>query len=92
MKGTCIGFGQAGGGNHQAWGMKGGRRSAKSFQGASEMSAVASDCRRRLRRGWLRFHRKKTICRQSLLWDYRAAEIVNDGANGLISGTSRGIG
>lgn len=95
--GTCIGFGKAGGGNHQGMGY--GRLAEvllKSFSGACEASTVAKDQIAGAGFGVAGFDFPSE--REDHLQTIRPlglscpVEIVNDGANGLISGTSHGIG
>jgi len=95
--GQCIGFGKAGGGNHQSVGYE--RLTdvlQKAFAGACEMSG--------LRQGQIAgsgfgiagydfpSEREDHLRAISPLGLNCPVEIVNDGANGLISGTSHGIG
>src|SRR5512146_409587 len=95
--GQCLGFGKAGGGNHQTVGYEGLREVLqKSFEDACQMSGVKkaevtgagfgiagydfpSD-----REGHL-----QTVAALGLSCP---VEVINDGANGLISGTSQGVG
>ncbi len=95
--GTCIGFGQAGGGNHQGMGYE--RLSEvlqKSFAGACETSGVEKDQIAGAGFGiaGYDFPSEKEDHLQAIhpLGLSCRGEIVNDGANGLISGTSHGIG
>jgi N-acetylglucosamine kinase-like BadF-type ATPase len=96
-EGNCIGFGIAGGGNHQGVGYE--RLTdvlQKSFQGASEMSGVAND--QIVGAGFgvagYDFSSERADHLQAIapLGLSCPVEIVNDGANGLISGTSHGVG
>ena len=96
-EGRCIGFGEAGGGNHQGVGY--GRLSdvlLKSFQGASETSGVVKDQIAGAGFGvaGYDFPSERNDHLQAIvpLGLSCPLEIVNDGANGLISGTSHGVG
>jgi len=96
-EGRCIGFGEAGGGNHQGVGY--GRLSdvlLKSFQGASEASGVVKDQIAGAGFGvaGYDFPSERNDHLQAIvpLGLSCPLEIVNDGANGLISGTSHGVG
>jgi len=95
--GVCIGFGTAGGGNHQGAGYE--RLTSvlqKSFQGASEMSGVAKDQIAGAGFGVAGYdfssEREDHLQAIAPLGLSCPLEIVNDGANGLISGTSHGVG
>jgi N-acetylglucosamine kinase-like BadF-type ATPase len=96
-EGMCIGFGQAGGGNHQSAGYD--RLTdvlQTSFQGAIETSGVAKD--RIVGAGFgvagydFPSERNDHLQAIAALGLSCPVEIVNDGANGLISGTSHGVG
>jgi N-acetylglucosamine kinase-like BadF-type ATPase len=96
-EGTCIGFGQAGGGNHQGVGY--GRLTdvlLKSFQGTSETSGVVKDQIVGAGFGVAGYdfpsEREDHLQAIAPLGLSCPLEIVNDGANGLISGTSHGVG
>lgn len=96
-EGRCIGFGEAGGGNHQGVGY--GRLSdvlLKSIQGASETSGVVKDQIAGAGFGvaGYDFPSERNDHLQAIvpLGLSCPLEIVNDGANGLISGTSHGVG
>jgi len=96
-EGRCIGFGQAGGGNHQGVGYE--RLTEvlqKSFEGASQMSGVAKNQIVGAGFGVAGYdfpsEREAHLQTVSHLGLSCPMEIVNDGANGLISGTSNGIG
>lgn len=96
-EGMCIGFGKAGGGNHQGVGYE---RLAdvlqKSFQGASEMSGVGKDQIAGAGFGVAGYdfpsEREDHLHAAAPLGLSCPLEIVNDGTNGLISGTSHGVG
>jgi N-acetylglucosamine kinase-like BadF-type ATPase len=95
--GTCIGFGTAGGGNHQGVGYK--RLTSvlqKSFEVAGQMSDVAKDHIAGAGFGIAGYdfpsEREDHLQAIAPLGLSCAVEIVNDGANGLISGTSHGVG
>lgn len=95
--GHCMGFGKAGGGNHQALGYE--RLTSvlqKSFEGAIQMAGVNNQ--QIIGAGFgiagydfpsERQDHLQTIAALGLACP---VEIVNDGANGLISGTSHGVG
>ncbi len=95
--GTCIGFGKAGGGNHQGMGYA---RTAevlqKSFAAAREASGVQNVQIVGAGFGVAGFdfpsEREEHLQAIRPLGLSCPLEIVNDGANGLISGTSHGIG
>ena len=96
-EGRCIGFGQAGGGNHQGVGYE--RLTdvlQKSFQGASQMSGVLKDQIAGAGFGVAGYdfpsEREDHVQAITPLELSCLVEIVNDGANGLISGTSHGVG
>jgi len=96
-EGRCIGFGEAGGGNHQGVGY--GRLSdvlLKSFQSASEMAGIAKDQIIGAGFGVAGYdfpsEREDHLQAIAPLGLSCPLEIVNDGANGLISGTSHGVG
>jgi N-acetylglucosamine kinase-like BadF-type ATPase len=97
VTGQCIGFGKAGGGNHQNAGYDGlANVLKKSFEGACQMA--------RLREGLIAgagfgiagydfpSEREDHLQAITQLGLSCPVEIINDGANGLISGTSQGIG
>jgi N-acetylglucosamine kinase-like BadF-type ATPase len=95
--GQCISFGNAGGGNHQATGYD--RLTdvlQKSFVTASQMSGVEKDQIAGAGFGvaGYDFPSEKADHLQAIasLGLSCPLEIVNDGANGLISGTSHGVG
>ena len=95
--GQSTGFGKAGGGNHQGVGYE---RLAevlqRSFAGASEMSGVTADQIAGAGFGVAGFDFPSE--REDHLHAIRSigltcpVEVVNDGVNGLIAGTSNGIG
>jgi len=95
--GACIGFGQAGGGNHQNVGYD---RLAevlqKSFEGACQMSGVERDRLAGAGFGVAGYDfpsdKDEHLRAIAALGLSCPIEVVNDGANGLISGTSHGIG
>lgn len=95
--GRCIGFGTAGGGNHQGMGYE---RLAevlqKSFAGACEMSGVDRSSIAGAGFGVAGFdfpsEREDHLQAIGTLGLSCPLEVVNDGANGLIAGTSHGIG
>ncbi len=96
-EGNCIGFGTAGGGNHQGVGYERLMEVLqKSFQGASEMSGIAKDQIAGAGFGVAGYdfpsERADHLQAIAPLGLSCPVEIVNDGANGLISGTSHGIG
>jgi N-acetylglucosamine kinase-like BadF-type ATPase len=95
--GQCIGFGQAGGGNHQGVGYE--RLSVvlqTSFEGASQMSGVRKSQIVGAGFGIAGYdfpsERENHLKAIALLGLTCQLEIMNDGANGLISGTSHGVG
>jgi len=95
--GKCIGFGKAGGGNHQGMGYE--RLSEvlqKSFIGACESSGIerAQIAGAGFGIAGFDFPSEREDHLQALrpLGLSCPVEVVNDGANGLISGTSHGIG
>lgn len=95
--GHCIGFGKAGGGNHQNVGYEGlARVLKKSFEGACQMAGMKEDLIAGAGFGvaGYDFPSEKEDHLQSItvLGLSCPVEVVNDGANGLISGTSHGIG
>jgi N-acetylglucosamine kinase-like BadF-type ATPase len=94
---VCIGFGTAGGGNHQGAGYE--RLTSvlqKSFQDASQMSGVAKDQIAGAGFGVAGYdfpsEREDHLQAIAPLGLSCPLEIVNDGTNGLISGTSHGVG
>ena len=96
-EGICIGFGNVGGGNHQGVGYE--RLTdvlQKSFQGASEMAGIAKDQIVGAGFGVAGYdfpsEREDHLQAIAPLGLSCPLEIVNDGANGLISGTSHGVG
>jgi N-acetylglucosamine kinase-like BadF-type ATPase len=95
--GQCIGFGKAGGGNHQGVGYD--RLTdvlRRSFAGACQMSDIEQDRVAGAGFGIAGYdfpsERNDHLRALSPLGLRCPVEIVNDGANGLISGTSHGIG
>jgi N-acetylglucosamine kinase-like BadF-type ATPase len=95
--GKCIGFGKAGGGNHQGMGYE--RLSEvlqKSFAGACESSGVEKSQIAGAGFGIAGFdfpsEREDHLNAIRPLGLSCPVDVVNDGANGLISGTSHGIG
>lgn len=95
--GACIGFGEAGGGNHQAVGYEGLTRVVqKSFEGARQTSGVTKDRIAGAGFGVAGYDfpsdRDGHLHAIAALRLSCPVEVVNDGANGLISGTSHGVG
>jgi N-acetylglucosamine kinase-like BadF-type ATPase len=95
--GKCISFGKAGGGNHQGMGYE--RLTEvlqKSFTTASQGSGVAKDQIAGAGFGIAGFdfpsEREAHLQAIAPLGLACPIEIVNDGTNGLISGTSHGVG
>ena len=95
--GKCISFGNAGGGNHQAMGYE--RLTEvlqKSFSTAIQISGVEKDQIAGAGFGIAGYdfpsEREDHLRAIAALGLSCAVEIVNDGANGLISGTSHGVG
>lgn len=95
--GTCISFGKAGGGNHQGMGYE--RLTdvlQKSYSMASQASGVEKDQVAGAGFGiaGYDFPSEREAHLQSIipLGLSCPVEIVNDGSNGLISGTSHGVG
>lgn len=95
--GQCVGFGKAGGGNHQGMGYE--RLTEvlqRSFATACETSVVEKDQIAGAGFGVAGFdfpsEREDHLQAIRPLGLSCAVEIVNDGANGLISGTSHGVG
>ena len=96
-EGRCIGFGKADGGNHQGVGYE--RLTdvlQTSFEGARQTSGVAKDQIAGAGFGVAGYdfpsEREDHLQTIATLGLSCQVEIVNDGANGLISGTSHGIG
>ena len=95
--GQCIGFGKAGGGNHQGVGYEQLTDVLqKAFAGACEMSGIPQGQIAGAGFGIAGYdfpsEREYHLRAISPLELSCPVEIVNDGANGLISGTSHGIG
>ena len=95
--GQCVGFGKAGGGNHQGVGYEMLTNVLQnSFQGASQMSDVAKDQIAGAGFGVAGYdfpsEREDHLQAIRPLGLSCLVEIVNDGVNGLICGTSHGIG
>jgi len=95
--GQCIGFGKAGGGNHQNAGYDGlALVLRKSFEGACQMSGIEGDLIAGAGFGIAGYdfpsERGDHLQAITHLGLRCPVEIVNDGANGLISGTSHGVG
>jgi N-acetylglucosamine kinase-like BadF-type ATPase len=95
--GRCVGFGSAGGGNHQSVGYDGFERVVrKSFEAASQMSGV--DKGQIIGAGFGVAGRDFPSDREPHLRAISAlglscpVEVVNDGVNGLLAGATRGIG
>src|SRR5215212_1033816 len=95
--GQCIGFGKAGGGNHQGAGYDGLTNVLQmSFEGACQMSGVEEDQLAGAGFGVAGYdflsEKGDHLQAAAPLGLTCPGEIINDGANGLISGTSHGIG
>ena len=95
--GQCIGFGKAGGGNHQGVGYQRLTEVLRtSFASGRQMSGIAEDQIAGAGFGiaGYDFPSEKNDHLQAIspLGLSCPVEIINDGANGLISGTSHGIG
>ena len=95
--GQCIGFGKAGGGNHQGVGYEGLINVLqKAFQGARQTSGVRKDQIAGAGFGVAGYdfpsERDDHLRAIAALGLSCPVEVVNDGANGLISGTSHGVG
>jgi N-acetylglucosamine kinase-like BadF-type ATPase len=95
--GQCIGFGKAGGGNHQNAGYDGlAHVLKKSFEGACQMAQLEEALIAGAGFGiaGYDFPSEREDHLQSIghLGLSCPVEIINDGANGLISGTSHGVG
>jgi N-acetylglucosamine kinase-like BadF-type ATPase len=95
--GQCIGFGKAGGGNHQGVGYDGLTNVLqRSFEGVSQMSGVEKDQIAGAGFGVAGYdfpsERGQNLQAIATLGLSCPIEVVNDGTNGLISGTSHGIG
>jgi len=95
--GQCIGLGKAGGGNHQSAGYE--RLTDvlyNSFAGSCQMSGIRQDQIAGAGFGIAGYdfpsEKEDHLQAISPLGLSCPLEIINDGANGLISGTSRGIG
>ncbi|HSK88778.1 MAG TPA: BadF/BadG/BcrA/BcrD ATPase family protein, partial [Anaerolineales bacterium] len=96
-RGQCIGFGKAGGGNHQGVGYDGLTNVLKkSFEGACQMSGVGQNLIAGAGFGIAGYdfpsERDDHLRAITHLGLSCPVEIINDGANGLISGTSHGVG
>lgn len=95
--GQCIGFGKAGGGNHQGVGYDGlAKVLKKSFEGACQMARLREDLIAGAGFGIAGYdfpsEREDHLQAVTQLGLTCPVEIINDGANGLISGTSHGVG
>lgn len=95
--GQCVGFGKAGGGNHQGVGYEGLINVLrKSFEGACQMSGVEQPLIAGAGFGIAGYdfpsEREDHIQAIAALGLACPVEVVNDGSNGLISGTSHGFG
>ncbi|MCC7118120.1 MAG: hypothetical protein IT310_06305 [Anaerolineales bacterium] len=95
--GKCIGFGKAGGGNHQSAGYAGTERALRqSFEEARKMSGVEYAQIVGAGFGVAGFDfpsdREAHLQALSTLGLDCPMEIVNDGLNGLLAGATRGIG
>lgn len=96
-RGQCVGFGKAGGGNHQGVGYEGlGNVLQKSFEGAAQTSGVRKDQIAGAGFGVAGYdfpsEREDHLRAIATLGLSSPVEVVNDGSNGLISGTSQGVG
>jgi N-acetylglucosamine kinase-like BadF-type ATPase len=97
VTGQCIGFGKAGAGNHQNVGYDGLTDVLqKSFEGACQTSGIGKDQIAGAGFGISGYDfpsdREGHLQAIAALGLACPVEMVNDGANGLISGTSHGIG
>ena len=95
--GHCSGFGNAGGGNHQGVGYEGlASVLQKSFEGAVQMADVKKDQIAGAGFGVAGYdfpsEREEHLRAIATLGLSCPVEVVNDGVNGLISGTSHGVG
>jgi N-acetylglucosamine kinase-like BadF-type ATPase len=95
--GQCIGFGKAGGGNHQSAGYDGLAHVLKmSFEAACQMARINEALIAGAGFGIAGYdfpsEREDHLQASSHLGLSCPVEIINDGANGLISGTSHGVG
>jgi N-acetylglucosamine kinase-like BadF-type ATPase len=95
--GQCVGFGKAGGGNHQGVGYEGTQRVLQeSFDGALKMSGVDKAHIAGAGFGVAGYDfpsdREGHLKAISALGLACPVEVVNDGMNGLLAGATRGIG
>ena len=95
--GQCVGFGKAGGGNHQGVGYEGTQRVLQeSFDGALKMSGVEKAHIAGAGFGVAGYDfpsdREGHLKAISALGLACPVEVVNDGMNGLLAGATRGIG
>jgi N-acetylglucosamine kinase-like BadF-type ATPase len=95
--GQCVGFGKAGGGNHQNAGYEGLRNVLqKSFEQACQAAGLTNNQVAGAGFGVAGYDfpsdREGHLQAIAALGLSCPVEVVNDGANGLISGTSHGIG
>ncbi len=95
--GRCIGFGKAGGGNYQNVGYDGlASNLRKSFEDARQMAEIEKDLVAGAGLGVSGYDfpsdREGHLQAIAILGLSCPVEVVNDGMNGLIAGTSRGIG
>jgi N-acetylglucosamine kinase-like BadF-type ATPase len=95
--GRCVGFGKAGGGNHQNAGYDGlVNVLQKSFEGARQMAGVEKDQIAGAGFGIAGYDfpsdRADHLQAIGALGLAGPVEVVNDGVNGLLSGTSHGVG
>jgi N-acetylglucosamine kinase-like BadF-type ATPase len=95
--GQCVGFGKAGGGNHQGVGYEGLEHVlSESFEGALEMSGVERASIAGAGFGVAGYDfpsdRAGHLQAISTLGLSCPVEVVNDGINGLLAGATRGIG
>ncbi len=95
--GQCVGFGKAGGGNYQSVGYEGLTANLqKSFESAQQMAGIETDQIAGAGFGVSGYDfpsdREGHLQAIATLGLSCPVEVVNDGVNGLISGTSCGIG
>jgi len=96
-RGQCVGFGKAGGGNHQGVGYDGTQRvMQESFAGALEMSGVDKAHIAGAGFGVAGYDfpsdREGHLKATSALGLSCPMEVVNDGVNGLLAGATNGMG
>lgn len=95
--GRCVGFGRAGGGNHQGVGYEGlAKVLQKSFEEAAQAPGINKDHIAGAGFGVAGYdfpsERDEHLRTISSLGLHCPVEVVNDAVNGLISGTSHGVG